>query len=60
VALTSPTSVGRSVGIVRSQTQATEFIIFVVAVHDEVFWLGKLPLAFVRAIILGPEYHKVH
>jgi hypothetical protein len=26
LALTSPTSVGRSVGIVRSQTQATEFV----------------------------------
>jgi hypothetical protein len=29
LALTSPTSGGRSVGIVRSRTQATEFVIFV-------------------------------
>jgi hypothetical protein len=30
LALTSPTSGGRSVGIVRSQTNATEFVLFIV------------------------------
>jgi hypothetical protein len=32
LALTSPTSGGRSVGIVRSQTQATEFVLFLFVV----------------------------
>jgi hypothetical protein len=32
LALTSPTSGGRSIGIVRSRTQATEFVLFVIPV----------------------------
>jgi hypothetical protein len=34
---TSPTSGGRSVGIVRSRTQATEFVFFVVALFAVYF-----------------------
>jgi hypothetical protein len=33
LALTSPTSGGRSVGIVRSQTQAMEFNVFSLSIH---------------------------
>jgi hypothetical protein len=47
MALTSPTSGGRSVGIVLSQTQATEFSLFLVLVSDYLVVLdayGRLTL----------------
>jgi hypothetical protein len=38
LALTSPTSGGRSVGIVRSRTQTTEFVFLFVWVMDDCVW----------------------
>jgi hypothetical protein len=42
LALTSPTSVGRSVGIVRSRTKATEFVLFVCTIVSPVLKFSQL------------------
>jgi hypothetical protein len=39
LALTSPTGGGRSVGIVRSRTKATEFVCLFVYIHIETFFI---------------------
>jgi hypothetical protein len=55
LALTSPTSASRSVGIVRSQTQVTEFVLFVHAYNggSKTF---SLPGAPGRHIALSPDF----
>jgi hypothetical protein len=41
LALTSPTGGGRSVGIVRSRTKATEFSLVLVCFHDKLLVMNS-------------------
>jgi hypothetical protein len=47
LALTSPTSGGRSVGSVRSRTQATEFVVVLcIILSENVVWVQQKMLSF--------------
>jgi hypothetical protein len=51
LAITSPTSCGRSVGIVRSRTQTMEFSLTVVVVKVAILQLGVQPVALAHTLL---------
>jgi hypothetical protein len=54
VSPTSPTSGGRSVGVVRSRTQATEFIIIIIIIIIMCsFWFTSFPIITIIIIIIN-------
>jgi len=54
LALTSPTGGGRSVGIVRSRTKATEFSLYILHLS------GKIPKIRIASLFVISYFHVIH